>query len=150
MARGPFKPGWLECVNIPRSVIPTGGDHREGDDLRSGGTLCLVFASDDGWPIQAVFWLEWGSSTAGCILLRFAEQQLNMLRPDYVPVNPKPVTAPQVPYPKIALFATLGWGKEFEGAPARGSSIWGEVLYPLESAPPQTLGQNNLWRYGRL
>src|SRR6266446_9368811 len=30
------------------SVIPTGTDHRGGDDLRSGGTLCLMFASD-GW-----------------------------------------------------------------------------------------------------
>jgi hypothetical protein len=24
----------------PNSVIPTGEDHREGDDLRSGGTRC--------------------------------------------------------------------------------------------------------------
>ena len=33
----------LRRVNISLSVIPTGGDHRESDDLRSGGTLCLVF-----------------------------------------------------------------------------------------------------------
>jgi hypothetical protein len=26
-----------------------------------------------GWPIQAVLWLEWGSSTAGRIPLRFAK-----------------------------------------------------------------------------
>jgi hypothetical protein len=31
-----------------------------------------------GWTIQAVFWLEWGSSIAGCILLRSAEQRMNM------------------------------------------------------------------------
>jgi len=24
------------CEHLPLSVIPTGGDHREGDDLRSG------------------------------------------------------------------------------------------------------------------
>ena len=26
---------------LPHSVIPTGTDHREGDDLWSGGTLCF-------------------------------------------------------------------------------------------------------------
>ena len=64
--------------------------------------------SDGAWPTQAWFWLEWGSSTAEHIPLRFAEQQLNMLRPDYVLVNVEPETAPRVPHPKIALFAILG------------------------------------------
>jgi hypothetical protein len=41
----------------------------------------------NGWPIQAVFWLEWGSSTAGPFPLRFAEHQVNMLRHDHVPVK---------------------------------------------------------------
>jgi hypothetical protein len=49
----------------------------------------------DGWPIQACFWLEWGSSIAGRILLRFAEQKMNMLRHDHVPVNLKP----EAPHP---------------------------------------------------
>jgi hypothetical protein len=33
---------WLEwgCSDLPNSVIPTGADHRESDDLRGGGTLC--------------------------------------------------------------------------------------------------------------
>src|SRR5712692_10526604 len=41
---------WLErgCSDLLNSVIPTGTDRRERDDLRSGGTLCLMFASD-GW-----------------------------------------------------------------------------------------------------
>ncbi len=37
---------------------------------------------DDRWPTQARSWLEWGSS-----VLRFGEQEMNMLRYDYVPVN---------------------------------------------------------------
>ena len=43
---------WREwgCSDFPNPVIPTGGDHREGDDLRSGGTLCLTLASD-GWRL---------------------------------------------------------------------------------------------------
>ena len=41
-------------------------------------------------PTQARFWLEWGSSIAGRILLWFAEQQVNMLRHDHVPVKVKP------------------------------------------------------------
>ena len=61
------------------------------------------------WPIQAVVWLEWGSSIAGRIPLWLTEQEVNMLRHDYVPVNVKPETAPRVPHPKIALFAILGW-----------------------------------------
>jgi len=48
----------------------------------------------DRWPIQAVFWLEWGISIAGGVSLWFAEEQMNMLRHDYVPVNPKPEAAP--------------------------------------------------------
>jgi len=48
----------------------------------------------DGWPIQAVFWLEWGSSIAGRIPPWFAKQEVNMLRHDYVPVNVKPEAAP--------------------------------------------------------
>ena len=50
--------------------------------------------SSDRWPIQAVFWLEWGSSIAGRIPLWFAEQKMNMLRHDYVPVNLKSEAAP--------------------------------------------------------
>ena len=47
---------WLEwgCPDLPNSVIPTGTDHRESGDLRSGGTLCLTLASD-----------EWRSSQNG-------------------------------------------------------------------------------------
>ncbi len=78
----------------------------------------------DGWPIQARFWLEWGSSKqAGVpglhafrslgwkqtprysllqrlqrigqrILLRFTEQEVNMLWHDDVPINLKPEAAP--------------------------------------------------------
>src|SRR5882757_7351130 len=48
MDGGPLKPalGLSGDVHISPSVIPTGPDHREGSDLRSGGTLCLMFASD--------------------------------------------------------------------------------------------------------
>jgi hypothetical protein len=46
------------------------------------------------WPIQAVLWLEWGSTTAGRVVVRFAEQQVHMLRHDHVPVNLKPETVP--------------------------------------------------------
>jgi hypothetical protein len=53
------------------------------------GVLCLF----DGPPIQAVFWLAWGSATTGRILLQFAEQETNMLRQDYVLVNLKLETA---------------------------------------------------------
>jgi hypothetical protein len=45
------------------------------------------------WPIQAVLWLEWGSSPAEQIQSRFAEQQMNMLRHDHIPENVKPETA---------------------------------------------------------
>ena len=48
----------------------------------------------DRWPIQAVSWLEWGSSIAGRILLWLAEQEVNMLRHDDVPVNLKSETVP--------------------------------------------------------
>jgi len=44
---------WLEWERsaLPNSVIPTEADHRECDDLRSGGTLCC-----DAWrPTQRVF-----------------------------------------------------------------------------------------------
>ena len=41
----------------------------------------------DRWPIQAIFWLEWGS-------LRFTEQKVNMLRHDDIPVNAESVTTP--------------------------------------------------------
>ena len=35
---------WLEWAysDLINSVIPTGGDHRKRDDLRSGGTCCFV------------------------------------------------------------------------------------------------------------
>jgi len=60
---------------------------------RIGQRIPLCFAKH-GWPIQGVFWLEWGSSTAGRIPLWFAEQEMNMLRHDYVPIKLKPETAP--------------------------------------------------------
>jgi hypothetical protein len=61
-----------------------------------------------GSPTQARFWLEWGSSKqtprysllqrsqhiGQRILLWFAEQEVNMLRHDDVPLNLKPETAP--------------------------------------------------------
>jgi hypothetical protein len=34
------------CSYLPNSVIPTGADYCESGGLRSGGTLCLMFASD--------------------------------------------------------------------------------------------------------
>src|SRR6202795_1956280 len=60
---------------------------------RIGQRIFFRFAEQHGWPIQAVFWLEWGSSTAGSIPLWFTKQQVNMLRHDYVPVNLKSETA---------------------------------------------------------
>src|ERR1700675_899692 len=62
---------------------------------RIGQRIPLRFA-EHGWPIQAVFWLEWGSSVAGTIRLWLTEQEVNMLRHDDVPVNLKPrnCTAP--------------------------------------------------------
>jgi hypothetical protein len=61
-----------------------------------------------GCPIPARFWLEWGSSNQAPrysllqrfqrigqrILLWFAEQEVNMLRHNDVPVNLKPEPAP--------------------------------------------------------
>jgi len=32
------------------------------------------------WPIKAIFWLEWGSSTAGRAPLRFAETLTAVLK----------------------------------------------------------------------
>src|ERR1700692_3233349 len=61
---------------------------------RIGQSILLRFAKQNRWPIQAVFWLEWGSTIAGRIRLWLAEQQVNMLRHDDVPVNLKPETAP--------------------------------------------------------
>src|ERR1700687_1759008 len=59
---------------------------------RIGQRIFFRFA-EHGWPTQAVFWLEWGSSTAGSIPLWFAEQEVNMLWHDYVPINLKSETA---------------------------------------------------------
>jgi hypothetical protein len=56
---------------------------------RIGQSVLLWFAKPDGWPIRARFWLEWGNSQ-----VRFAEQEVNMIRHDYVPVNLKPEAAP--------------------------------------------------------
>src|SRR5438132_12785576 len=60
---------------------------------RIGQRIPLWFA-EHGWPIQAVFWLECGSFIFERILLWFAEQQVNMLRHDYIPVNLKSEAAP--------------------------------------------------------
>jgi hypothetical protein len=49
------------------------------------------------------------SSIAGHIPLWFAEQEMNMLRHNYIPINLKPEAAPPVLHPKIAHFAILGW-----------------------------------------
>ncbi len=49
-------------------------------------SIQLRFANR-GWPIQARFWLEWES-------LWFADQKMNMLRHDDIPVNEKPVATP--------------------------------------------------------
>src|SRR5438477_2431576 len=38
--------------------------HRHGDHM-GGLDYLLRVNPKDGWPIQARFWLEWGSSTAG-------------------------------------------------------------------------------------
>src|SRR5258708_1944199 len=62
--------------------------------LQRIGQRVLSQSAEHGWPIQAVFWLEWGSSIAGRILLWFAEQEMNMLRHDYVSVNVESVTPP--------------------------------------------------------
>jgi hypothetical protein len=50
----PFKPdfGLSGAVRILNFVIPTAGDHREDDDLRSGGTLCLL--REDGEDRRAI------------------------------------------------------------------------------------------------
>jgi len=44
----PLKPGFGLSGDFisSNSVIPTGTDHRESGDLWSGGTLCLLFASN--------------------------------------------------------------------------------------------------------
>ena len=55
--------------------------------LATEGFALARVTFSDGWPIQAAFWLEWGNSKAGRILLRFAEQQMNMLRHDYIHIN---------------------------------------------------------------
>jgi len=39
---------------LPNSVIPTGADHREGDDLRSGGTWCCN-VTRAGWLMLSTF-----------------------------------------------------------------------------------------------
>jgi hypothetical protein len=44
----------------------------------------------DGWPIQARFWLEWGSS------LRLADEKVNVLRHDDVSVYAKAEAAAHV------------------------------------------------------
>ena len=54
--------------------------------------LFALEAHKDGWPVQARFRLEWGSSTTRHIALRFAKQQVDMLRHDDVTINPKPET----------------------------------------------------------
>jgi len=65
-------------------------------------------ARDRGCPIQAFFWLEWGSShhpsrhsllqRLECIgkraVLGLADKQVNVLRHDHISVNAKPVTSP--------------------------------------------------------
>ena len=43
----------------------------------------------DRWPIQAVLWLEWGTSTAVSLPLRFAEQKMHMLRHDHITRKPE-------------------------------------------------------------
>jgi len=45
-------------------------------------------------PTQAKTRLEWGTSTAGGIPLWFAQQQVNVLRHDYIAINVESVTAP--------------------------------------------------------
>jgi hypothetical protein len=51
--------------------------------------VLLQFAEPVDIPTQAKSGLEWGT-----LLLRFAEQEMNMLRHDYVPVNLKPEAVP--------------------------------------------------------
>ena len=70
----------------------------------------------DGWPIQAVFWLEWGTSTAGRFPLWFAEQQMNMLRHDYIPVNLKPEAAPHALQGGLEDSSAFVGGKQTEPA----------------------------------
>ena len=55
-------------------------------------SILLWFAKQHRWPIQTICWLEWDSPTAG--RLRLAEQEMNMLRHDHMPINLKPETAP--------------------------------------------------------
>jgi hypothetical protein len=47
----------------------------------------LDSSDSEGWPIQAVLWLEWGSSSAGRMLLRFPEQHMNIPRRDHAPTT---------------------------------------------------------------
>ncbi len=44
----------IRGVDFPDSLLRSQKDGR-----------LVIFAGADGWPTQAVFWLEWGSSTAG-------------------------------------------------------------------------------------
>src|SRR5437773_9892722 len=44
----------IRGVDFPASLLRSQKDGR-----------LVIFAGADGWPTQAVFWLEWGSSTAG-------------------------------------------------------------------------------------
>src|SRR5580658_722684 len=61
----------------------------------------MQFCFADVWPIQAVLWLEWGSSITEPIHPRSANQQMNMLRHNHIPENPKPEPAPHPLQPHL-------------------------------------------------
>ena len=64
------------------------GTRRGRDNWASySGTRMLPSSAIGGWPIQAVFWLEWVRSG-------FADQQVNVLGHHYVTVNTKTETQP--------------------------------------------------------
>ena len=56
---------------------------------RIGQRILLWFAQQVYVPTQAKTGLEWAT-----LLLWFAQQEVNMLRHDYIPVNLKPETMP--------------------------------------------------------
>src|SRR4030081_3909897 len=66
---------WLEWVIADQTPR-----HSLLQRLQRIGQRIQLRLAEHRCPIQAVFWLEWGSSIAERILLRFAEQQMNMLR----------------------------------------------------------------------
>ena len=67
----------LDCFD----TISFSGFHRMDNLLKchtyAFAGIRLIVVPADRWPIQAVLWLEWGTSTAVNIPLRFADQKMH-------------------------------------------------------------------------